>query len=255
MRGRKLYLAIASASFENALEFVRDAEALRRRGSRGHSYSLVVLGIEEAAKSYTYKLAGEGIFRIVSRKPNGVTSFSEDQLSEHKFKHQLIARLVIQGLASAPVAKVLAKTRKAHFSRAEVARMLADVLHQQQLLGFELRPERPAGKQFRRLFETLEKANGRKNSGFYVDTERGKVRRPNDCPKSTLREAFELADLALGGVGAVLDAKLSAADRRQNAAALREALAAARRVGPAVSGKGPQRSERPAAAPERAHRA
>jgi hypothetical protein len=45
MRGRKLYLTLAEAIFENFLELLLDAECLRKRGSRGHAYALLVLSI------------------------------------------------------------------------------------------------------------------------------------------------------------------------------------------------------------------
>jgi AbiV family abortive infection protein len=228
VQGRKLYLQLAEASFENSLEFLRDAENLRRRGSRGHAYSLVVLSIEEAAKAYLYKLAGEGVYRIVTKKPNGVSTYSETQLFDHKFKHAIIARLVVQAIHLSPVGKVLSKTRRTHFTRKQVEAMLADLLHEQELMQIRLRPSGRAGVEIRRVFETLEKANHRKNSGFYVGHDDGKIRRPNDCPKKVLKEGFELSGVVCDFVGELLDLTLSLGQKRQAATAVREVASALR---------------------------
>jgi AbiV family abortive infection protein len=226
VHGRKLYLRLAEASYENSREFLRDAESLRRRGSRGHAYSLLVLSIEEAAKAYLYKLAGEGVYRIVAKKPNEVSTYSEAQLFDHKFKHRVVARLFVQAIALAPVGKVLAKTRQTHFSRREVEAMLADLLHEQQLMQIRLRPGGRADIEVRRVFETLERANHRKNSGLYVGHERGKVHRPNDCHKKILKEGFELAGVIGQFVGDLLDLRFSPEQKRQASTSIREVAAA-----------------------------
>lgn len=213
---------------ENSLELYRGAESLRRRGSRGHAYSLLVLSIEEAAKAYLYKLAGEGVYRIVTKRPNGISTYSEDRLFDHKFKHAIIARLVVQAILYSPVGMVLSKTRRTHFTRKQVEAMLADLLHEQELMQIRLRPGGRAGVEIRRVFETLERANHRKNSGFYVGHEDGKVRRPNDCPKKVLKEGFELAGVVCDAVGELLDMSLSPAQKRQASAAVREVASALR---------------------------
>ena len=226
MHGRKLYLRLAEASYDNSREFLRDSESLRRRGSRGHAYSLLVLSIEEAAKAYLYKLAGEGVYRIVAKRPNEVSTYSEDQLFDHKFKHGIVARLVVQAIALSPVGKVLSKTRRTQFSRGQVEAMLADLLHEQELMQIRLRPGGRAGTEVRRVFETLERANHRKNSGLYVGHEHGKIRRPNDCPKKVLKEGFELAGVIGQFVGELIDLRFSKDQKRQASTYVREVAAA-----------------------------
>ncbi len=250
MQGRKLYLQLAEASFENSLELLRDAESLRRRGSRGHAYSLLVLSIEEAAKAYLYKLAGEGVYRIVAKKPNGVSTYSETKLFDHKFKHAIIARLVVVAILYSPVGKVLSKTRRTHFTRKQVEAMLADLLHEQELMQIRLRPSGRAGAEIQRVFETLERANQRKNSGFYVGHEGGKIRRPNDCPKKVLKEGFELAKVVCDSVGELLDLSLSPEQKQKASAAVREVAAAIKIASantPAVAGPSPNPTPRAAA--------
>jgi AbiV len=191
---------------------------------------LVVLSIEEAAKAYLYKLAGEGVYRIVSKKPNGLSTYSETQLFDHKFKHAIVSRLVVQAILLAPVGKVLSKTRRDHFTRKQVEAMLQDLLHEQELMQIRLRPGGKAAAEIRRVFETLEKANHRKNSGFYVGRAGGRLREPNDCPKKVLKEGFELAIVVGDSVGRLLDVRLDREQKQKTSAALREVAAALKKA-------------------------
>jgi AbiV family abortive infection protein len=226
MRGRKLYLRLAGACLENAVDHFKDAEALRKRGSRGHAYSHAVLSIEEAAKAYLFKLAGEGVYRIVSKSPNGISTYSEKQLFDHRFKHSLVARLVVQGLLFAPVHRVLSKTRAKSFSRQRVEAMLGDLLHEQELQQIRMRTGGHAAKAVASLFTALEKANDRKNLGLYVDQRGGKVLLPNDCSRKTLREGLEVAGSVLDMVSEIVGTKLSRETKERAARALREVAAA-----------------------------
>ncbi|MGC2359379.1 MAG: AbiV family abortive infection protein [Thermoplasmata archaeon] len=222
MRGRKLYLNLAEACLGNAKDHFNDAKALRKRGSRGHAYSHAILSIEEAAKAYLYKLAGEGVFRIVSKNPNGISTYSEKQLFDHKFKHSLIARIVVQGILYAPVHRVLAKSKAKSFSRRRVEAMLGDLLHEQGLQQIRLQSGGQAARAVASLFAALEKANDRKNLGFYVDQKDGKVQVPDDCSKKDLREGLELAASTLEVVDEIVNSSLSREARERAAKGLRE---------------------------------
>src|SRR2546422_2525101 len=79
--GRALYQRIADASSANARQLVRDAERLASAGSRGHASSLAILSIEESAKAIVYYLAAQGVYRIVKKKPNYVTTYRKGTYS------------------------------------------------------------------------------------------------------------------------------------------------------------------------------
>jgi|GEM_PF-4770820 len=209
---------------------------------------MLVLSIEEAAKAYLYKLAAEGVYRIVAKKPNGVSTYSETQLFDHKFKHEIIARLIVQAILLSPLAKVLSKTRRTQFTRKEVEGMLADLLHEQQLMQIRLRPGGGPEKEIRRVFETLERANHRKNSGLYVGHKDGKITRPNDCTKKALKEGFELAGVVCESVGEILDLTLSPEQKRRAATSVREVAAALK----LANARAPTTSTVPASPPQAA---
>ena len=162
MRGRTLYLKLAERSYDNAVQHFHDARALRRRGSRGHACSLAILSIEEAAKAFLWKLAGEGVYRIVTKKPNGISTYSKGQLFDHRFKHAIVARLVYQGILSQPVQRVMAKTRRKAFSRRQVELMLWDLLHEKGMQQIRLRQGGRAIDSMKHIFDLQYLAIGRR---------------------------------------------------------------------------------------------
>lgn len=226
MRGRALYLRLAAACLENAADHLNGARALRKRGSRGHAYSHAVLSIEESAKAYLYWLAGRGVYRIVTRNPNGISTYSEKQLFDHKFKHSIVARIVVQAILYAPVSRVLSKTRAKTFSREQVEAMLGDLIHEQELQQIRMQSGSREAKEVARLFATLERANERKNMGLYVGQREGKALLPNDCPRRELREGVELAGSVLEVVNEIVGSTLSREAKERAARALREVAAA-----------------------------
>lgn len=230
MRGRKLYLELAEASFDNAVKHYNDARALKKRGSRGHACALAVLSLEEAAKAYLYKLAGEGVYRIVSKEPNNISTFSESQLFDHKFKHGIIARLLVETLQSVPVRRVLSKTRKRRFTRAQVERMLADLLHEQAMQQIELRKGGKRVESVSKVFAILESLNDTKNNSLYVGHIAGKINRPDNLSPKRLSEVIDLSAAMLDGVGQILDLSLNPERRKQVALMVREIAAALRRA-------------------------
>jgi AbiV family abortive infection protein len=232
VRGRPLYLRLAGAALQNAIDHFNDARALRKRGSRGHALSLSVLSIEEAAKAYLYKLAGEGVFRIVSGRPNGISTFSERQLLDHKFKHAIVARIVVQGLLYTPVYRVLSKTRAKTFTRDTVESMLGDLLHEQEMLQIRMRPGGPAAEAFSRIFKTLERADAGKNLGLYVGHRGGKILLPNDRSKSELDEMLGLAHATIQAVDQIVASRFSQENKDRAFKSVREVARAVKATKP-----------------------
>jgi AbiV family abortive infection protein len=226
MKGRRLYLELADQSLVNSGEYLVDARILKSRGSRGHAVALSILSIEESAKAYLYKLAGEGVFRIVKRNPNGISTFSETQLLDHKFKHATIAKLLWQGLWYAPVTRVMAKTRRATFSRGQVERMLGDLLHEQELVNIELSTPGRKSSAIRKLFTILETANRSKNSGLYVGHHEGKVSRPSDFTRRRVSEWLDLAELTNVAAREIVHTAFGESIRVQSARSIRETASA-----------------------------
>lgn len=248
MRGRRLYLAIAEASFENAVAHFKDSVALRKRGSRGHACSLAILSIEESARALSYKLAGEGVYRIVAKKPDGLSAYSESQLTDHKFRHGLIARLVYQGIVTSPIQRVLPKGMRGPFSRKQVELLTVKLFHEPEMLQIKLRTGGRAVAAVNRMFEILGHLNEWKNAGLYVGRRGGRISLPNDIPRKTLSEVLELAGVTLEEVGTVFEAKFEPAVRRQAAASVREVAAALRKASKrAPPSGGPPNRSRPLA--------
>jgi AbiV family abortive infection protein len=230
VRGRKLYLRLAQASFENAVEHFNDAKSLRRRGSRGHACSLAILSIEEAAKAFLYKLAGEGVYRIVAKRPNSISTYSETQLFDHKFKHAIMARLLFSGLLYSPIRRVLAKTRRTSFSRKQVELMMADLLHEQEMLNIRLHAGGQGIDRVKQVFGILERSNEAKNAGLYVGHENGRPSTPNSLPKPELDKVIGLAGAVLDGVGDLIRSRMAPEVKRQAAASLREVATARKKA-------------------------
>lgn len=231
MRGRELYLELGKESFHNALQHHHDARALKRRGSRGHACALAILSLEEAAKAYLYKLAGEGVYRIVGRKPNNISTFSESQLFDHKFKHGIITRLLIESIQAMPIHRVLSKTRKKSFTRAQVQRLLADLLHEQALQQIELQRDGRGSSSLKKVFGLLERLNETKNDSLYVGHKAGKVIRPDDMKPRQVAEVVDFSSLILDVVGQLIETPFDPKQREQAAAAVRGIAQAVRSTG------------------------
>ena len=204
VRGRQLYGELAERSASNAREFLRDSARLRKGGSRGHSCALSILAIEEAAKGYLYKLAAEGVYRIVSRGPNNISTFSESQLFDHKFKHAVVARLLVGQVNYYPARRVLEGVRRKSFTRKQVELVVARVLHEQQLQSIRLRPGGKAAESLKKVFEALEGMNSLKNDSLYVGRRNNRPRSPNDLSRGELAEVQGLAAAIVHSVSEIV---------------------------------------------------
>src|SRR6266566_1201071 len=200
--GRSLYRRIADAARDNARQFLRDAERLASAGSRGHASSLAILSVEESAKAVVYYLAAQGVYRIVKRKPNYVTTFREQDLLNHRFKHAIVSNIFSEGLFYAPMLAQVSRLRKQEFTRDEVQQIMQKAVHAHRRLRIELASGGHATKSIKRLFELLESLDSHKNRGLYVDHQRASVSDPQEITRSQMREILDLAmevfDMASG---------------------------------------------------------
>jgi AbiV family abortive infection protein len=197
MRGRQLYRHLAEEAAKNARRFKQDAGVLRRRGSAGHACSIAILAVEEASKAIVYKLAAEGIFRIVKKNPNNISTFSESSLLEHRFKHAMIARVLIGALEYGPFQSAMESTRKKNFTRGEVESLFRRVHAHQVLQAAELQSGGRASRELSQIMTTLGQLNGLKNDGLYVGHKNGKIGTPNGRARSELARVWQLAEITV----------------------------------------------------------
>lgn len=230
MRGRTLYLELAKAAAENAKRLLLDARTLHRRGNRGHACALGVLAIEEAAKGLVYKQAAEGIVRFVQRKPNYVSTYSERDLLDHKFKHGSISRLLVGAIEYAPFQQTLAATRKGTFVRSEVEALLRRAHTRQWIQRTELERGGRAARQLRAMFETIGRLNELKNGGLYVGRAGFGVSRPDEFTREDLERVRELANMVVKTVEQTVSTKFTHAQRKEMKEQLQVVAAQARRL-------------------------
>lgn len=230
MRGHRLYRALAEASLTNARRLRLDAKALQKRGSRGHACSLSILAIEESAKGIIYKRAADGIIRFVKKNGNGVTTYSEDHLKVHKYKHATISNLIGEAISFAPLQQTLAETRKATFSRAEVERLLRKAHLNAKLFASELESESPSAKLLRNLFGLLSRLDFLKNAGLYVGRSGGRVQFPDKEVVADYADVADIADAMIVAAEIELRRVVSRRDREEQRFQLKALLAQARRL-------------------------
>jgi len=207
VEGRALYQRVAEASASNARQFLRDAERLASTGSRGHASSLAILSIEESAKAIVFYLAAQGVFRIVKKKPNYVTTYRKEDLLDHRYKHALVSNLLSEAIFYAPFYAGLARIRRTTFSRDEVHEIIQRGVHAHKRARIEFSAGRSA-KEIKKLFQLFETLSSRKNRGLYVDDTDGNLLQPNDVSRNELREVIELgwsvADMVSESIGNAL---------------------------------------------------
>ncbi|OLD91821.1 hypothetical protein AUG86_00145 [Euryarchaeota archaeon 13_1_20CM_4_64_14] len=205
--GRALYQRIADASSANARQLVRDAERLASAGSRGHASSLAILSIEESAKAIVYYLAAQGVYRIVKKKPNYVTTYRKEDLLDHRYKHALVSNLLDEAIFYAPFYASLARLRRKTFSRQQVHDIIQEGIHQHKRARIEFTVG-PSSKKIKKMFQLFETLNARKNRGLYVDDLAGKVLKPDEVSREELRDVIDLAwsvaDLVTDAIGETL---------------------------------------------------
>ncbi len=228
--GRKTYAALARSSLANARRHLSDANRLRKSGSRGHASGFAVLSIEESSKALIYHQAGAGILRIVERKPNRITTFSEKDLLDHRFKHAILGGLLVHWLQYAPFYESISRLRKATFTQAQVKDLVLRAIHAHQLLQIDLGSGGGLAREIRKVLGTIDNLNAIKNRGFYVDHAHGRIVSPHDTTKKQLDEVMTLADGALEMVTDFLQRGVSERERRFQKAASQSLLSAFRRA-------------------------
>lgn len=230
MRGRRLYQKLAESAAKNAKGLLADANVLRRRGSAGHACSLAVLSIEESAKSIIYRQAALGVIRFVRRNPNNLSTYSEKDLVDHRFKHATIHRVLVAAIGYAPFHQALSSTRKKTFKRHEVESMFRQVHTRQVLLTAEVRGGGRAALELNKLFEVVAKLNQYKNSGLYVGRTEGRIVKPNDVPREALSAVLELAGQMARSADQLAKTPVTSRVRREAAEQQRILAANARRL-------------------------
>lgn len=230
MRGHRLYRALAEASLTNARKLRLDARAVQRRGSAGHACSLSILAIEESAKAIIYKQAADGVIRFVKKNANGVTTYSEDDLKIHKYKHATIANLIGEAVSFAPLQQTLAETRKATFSRGEVERLLRKAHLRAKMFTSELQTESRSARLLRDLFGLLSRLDALKNAGLYVGRNLGKVQLPDEEVAADCADVAEIADAMVLGAEMEIRRRLTKQDAAEQRDNLRTLLAQVRRL-------------------------
>jgi AbiV family abortive infection protein len=192
--GRELYRQLADKSGANARELFLDALALKKRGSRGHAIAFSILAMEESAKAYMYRLAAEGVIRIVKGKPNNVTTFRESDFLKHPFKHAIITNELADMLNYAPFYQVISDISKGRPRKAEIKAKMVRAINSHRRMTIELRSGGPASKEVKRLFDLLESLNQKKNDGLYVGHGDEQISEPNNTAKNDLSEVLDLAE-------------------------------------------------------------
>jgi AbiV family abortive infection protein len=230
VRGRTLYLELAEAAAENARRLLLDARTLHRKGNRGHACALGILAIEEAAKALIYKQAAEGIVRFVQRKPNYVSTYSERDLLDHKFKHGSISRLLIGAIEYAPFQQTLSATRKQTFARSEVEALLRRAHTRQWIQRTELERGGRAARQLRAMFETIGRLNELKNGGLYVGRAGLGISRPDEFTREDLERVRELAGIVVKTAEQTVSTEFTSAQRKELKEQMQVVAAQARRL-------------------------
>ncbi|MFZ1023305.1 MAG: AbiV family abortive infection protein [Thermoplasmata archaeon] len=230
MRGRRLYQEIARTAADNAAAFLQDAKSAFRRRNIGHSCSLGILAIEESAKAIIYKQAADGIVRFVKRKPNNVSTYSERDLLDHKFKHGSVATLMMGAIEYYPFVVALKSTRRKQFTREHAETLLHDAFTRQLVQRAELSRGGKSTRDLMSLFQTIAKFNDLKNGGLYVGREGASVSRPNEFVKVDVKIVGELALLLVKTAEHTVSTTFSVHRRRVLAEHLRLVAAQTRRV-------------------------
>jgi len=231
MRGRRLYQVIARASAENAESLLADSRSADRRGHKGHACALRILAIEEAVKAIIYKHAAEGIVRFVKRGPNNVSTYSETELRDHKFKHGSVAAIIVGAIEFHPFQAALISTRKEQFTRLDVERLLHRAYTSQWVQRSELAREGRPSRELNSTLQTLGRMNDLKNDGLYVGSAKGSVKRPDEIARKELKNVRELSSFIVPLSSQLVTSAEFTPQRRRILTQQTQALAAqARRV-------------------------
>jgi len=227
---RNLYQTLAMESLANARWFLADAKRLRRVGSRGHGVAFAVLSIEESSKALIYRLVSLGVLRIVHRKPNHITTFTESELLNHQFKQRVLANFFVEYLRYGPFYEAAQGLRNTRYSKTEVQELILRAIHGHRVMQVDLQSGGRSAKEVQRLLSLLERLNDLKNRGLYVDHSNRSISTPKETRPRELREVLELAEGAIEIATEALHRSYSDRERQLQSEANNAILSTIRRV-------------------------
>src|SRR5437016_2772700 len=170
---RDLYQTLAQESVANARWFLADAKRLRRVGSRGHGAAFGVLSIEESSRALIYRMVAEGVLRIVRKKPNHITTFTENELLNHQFKQQVLADAVGEYLRYGPFYEVAENLRKPKFSKTEVRELFLGAVRKNPVMEAEDNSGSTTTQEVQSLSSPLSRIYDLDNTGPLTSTTTG----------------------------------------------------------------------------------
>jgi AbiV family abortive infection protein len=227
---RVLFRTLADDSLGNARRLFADAKRLKRVGSRGHAIAFAVLSIEESSKALLYREVAEGVLRIVRKNPNHLTTFTEGEILDHRFKHGLLSNAILEWIRYGTFYEVAEGLRKPRYSRAEVRDIVLRAVHAHRITQIELQSESRAAHELKRQLDLLAGLNDLKNRGLYVDHIHGKISRPSDIRPSELEAVLDLSKAAIEISAEALRRNYSEREKRLQRDANKALLATIRRA-------------------------
>jgi AbiV family abortive infection protein len=212
--GRHLYRLVSAAAAANARQLIRDARNLKSIGSRGHACSLAILSIEESAKALVYYTASEGVYRLVEKNPNYVTTYRKKDLLDHRFKHAIVSAFLADWMFYLPFYSILEGKRKDTFRRSEVEQLLQKAIHSHRRHRIELSSGGKATQELNKMFSLLESLNDKKNRGLYVDHTDCAVLRPNGLSAKETQHVLSIAEMVTQMVSEIVRVSIAPEQKR-----------------------------------------
>lgn len=185
---------------ENARSLVKSAQAVsklggtaRQHSSYGHATALLALAQEEYFKAVSYASVANG-FSVISSKPvKGAYPIHPSELLCHHCKQEQAAWLFITGYAR-ELRLPEGATMDEHIE--DLKKLLTSSIPKGEdgrILGMGVPPEKVA--EVRKFLQLVANLGGIKETGLYVDLQRGKVRSPDAFP----RKLYELIEKVVEG--------------------------------------------------------
>ena len=131
---------------------------------------------------------------MVTKNPNHLTTFTERELLDHRFKHAFLAGMFADWLRYAPFTLAVDNLRKSTFTKDEVKELMSRAVQAHRILQVDLASGGQTSKELRTLFSLLENLNLMKNRGFYVDYAHGKVLSPRNVRRAEVKRTLQLAE-------------------------------------------------------------
>lgn len=191
--GRALYGLVAKEASDQAGRLLDDADALRKRGSRGPACSLAILSIEESSKALVYNMAHKGIIRIVGKKPNNVTTYRKESLQNHRFKHAVAKSFIVDWFEFSPFYTAIRRAGKRTWTNSEVDLLIQRAVYRYKEARIDLLTGGKGPAALADLITLFDRLDSLKNSGFYVDHDWKTVMKPKSTDRVTLDKVVELA--------------------------------------------------------------